>query len=83
MAFHFHTLTCAPDRIRIICPACGRKGDYSRDRAIARYGADLNLPDLLPLVSADCPRRRHTVNGAGCAARFAPETVEGNRCGKG
>jgi hypothetical protein len=81
--FHFHTLSCAPDRIGIVCPDCGRKGLLSRAKAIAEYGAELNLPDYLVKVSADCPRRGHAVNGASCAARYDQATIAGNRCGHG
>jgi hypothetical protein len=74
----FYTLADAPETIRIVCE-CGRAGRYSRTRAMATHGAETMLPDFLALVSADCPRRRHAMNGAGCSARYAGETIDGIR----
>ena len=33
------------DLVRLSC-ACGRKGHYRKQNLIARYGADIRLPDL-------------------------------------
>lgn len=43
-------------RIRIDCNECDRHGEYDRDRAIARHGADMTMYDFMRLV-ANCPRR--------------------------
>jgi len=35
------------DVVRIECERCGRAGSYRRDGLVARFGADIALPDLL------------------------------------
>ena len=42
--------------VRIGCERCGRAGSYRRDGLVARFGADIALPDLL-LALASCERR--------------------------
>lgn len=59
-------------RIRIECGPCGRRGDYSVARLVARYGPDMRLPDLLAKLSADCPGRRGVTPR--CDAVFARES---------
>lgn len=41
--------------IKITCSECGRAGQYSRDRAIERHGADMTLNAFMRLM-ANCPR---------------------------
>jgi hypothetical protein len=43
--------------VRIECPRSDRVGSYRRDGLLARFGADIALPDLL-LTLAECERRR-------------------------
>src|SRR5271166_6003040 len=40
---------------------CGRTGSYGRDGLMARFGADIALPDLL-VALASCERRRDFSN---------------------
>jgi hypothetical protein len=35
------------DIVRIDCERCGRAGSYRRDGLVARFGADIALPNLL------------------------------------
>jgi hypothetical protein len=46
-----------PDVVRIEWEHCGRAGSYRRDGLVARFGADIALPDRL-LALAQCERRR-------------------------
>jgi len=46
---------------RIECPRCDRAGSYRRDGLMARFGADIALPDLLVALSS-CERRRDFSN---------------------
>jgi hypothetical protein len=36
---------------------CDQAGRYRQDTLIARHGADFGIPDLLGVLSADCPKR--------------------------
>ena len=42
---------------RIGCSNCSRHGSYRLARLADRYGAEMALPHLLELLSADCPKR--------------------------
>ncbi len=55
------------DLVRIDCPRCDRAGSYRRDGLMARFGADIALPDLL-LALASCERRKDFSKP--CGARF-------------
>jgi len=57
----------AADVIRIACERCGRAGSYRRDGLVARFGADIALPDVL-MALASCERRRDFSRP--CGARF-------------
>jgi hypothetical protein len=53
------TLATYPfDEVRICCKPCGREGRYRRGRLIARFGADMSMPEVLDTITADCPRKR-------------------------
>src|SRR5437868_4967440 len=68
------TLGDAPwPRIRVECRKCGRRGDYSPARLIERHGAGLTLPNLLPILSADCPRRLENLITDQCSIVFSPQ----------
>jgi hypothetical protein len=41
---------------RIECERCGRAGSYRREDLLVRFGADIDLPDLL-MELAQCERR--------------------------
>ena len=42
--------------VRLSCEKCGRAGQYPKQNLIARYGADIRLPDLRWEIS-QCSRR--------------------------
>ena len=45
--------------VRIDCPLCPRrKGQYRLARLAEKYGADVQLCDLLDRIALDCPRRK-------------------------
>jgi hypothetical protein len=57
--------------VRVDCPKCGRAGSYSLAALIACHGSRAGLPDLLSLLTADCPRRGALGQfGDPCAAGF-------------
>ena len=43
-------------RARLACEKCGRAGQYKKESLIARYGADIRLPDLRWEIS-QCSRQ--------------------------
>ena len=53
--------------VRVVCNQCGRSGQYRKETLAARFGADVALPDLLPMV-AQCPR--HGQLGQACGAVY-------------
>jgi hypothetical protein len=46
------------DALAIVCDRCGRQGRLALGRLIAQHETDMPVPDLLRLLSADCPRRQ-------------------------
>jgi len=58
--------------VRIDCQRCNRAGSYRRDGLVARFGADIALPDLL-LALASCERRKDFSRP--CGARFTDLAV--------
>ena len=42
--------------VEINCNFCPRRGKASVDRLMQEHGPDMPIPDLLRLMSADCPR---------------------------
>jgi hypothetical protein len=48
-----HTPTLA-----VACSRCDRAGQYNLDTLIARHGPNFGIPELLRLLSDDCPKRR-------------------------
>jgi hypothetical protein len=58
----------ALDVVRIECQRCDRAGSYRLDGLLARFGADIALPDLL-LALAQCERRADFSRP--CGARYA------------
>jgi hypothetical protein len=47
------------DYVRLSCEKCGGAGQYRKQNLIARYGADIRLPDLREEL-AQCERRGKT-----------------------
>jgi hypothetical protein len=55
------------DVVHIDCERCGRAGRYAKARLMARFGADIALPDVLVAI-AQCERRKDF--SAPCGVRF-------------
>ncbi|MDP2358202.1 MAG: hypothetical protein Q8M31_19365 [Beijerinckiaceae bacterium] len=54
--------------VEVACDRCDRHGSYQLARVLAEKG-DIPLPDLLALVSADCPARQ-SLGVEMCGAMF-------------
>ena len=59
------------DLVRLSCAKCGRKGHYRKQNLIARYGADIRLPDLREEI-AEC--ERHGKMHDACMVRYVDLT---------
>ena len=57
------------DALVVRCDKCGRSGQYSVARLFAKHG-DIGLPDLLAVLTGDCPRRLEKQFGDMCTARM-------------
>jgi hypothetical protein len=55
------------DMVRLACNRCGRRGQYRKATLIARYGADVPLPDIRLLI-AECERYDRVTGG--CRVHF-------------
>ncbi len=55
--------------VRVTCAQCAREGRYAVLRLLHAHG-DLSLPDLLVLLSQDCPKRQAGKAFDRCAATF-------------
>jgi hypothetical protein len=55
------------DLVRLSCEKCGRAGQYRKANLIARYGADIRLPDLREEI-AQC--ERHGKMYDACMVRY-------------
>ena len=44
--------------LAVACNRCERAGKYCLDTWIARHGVGFGIPDLLRLLSDDCPKRQ-------------------------
>jgi hypothetical protein len=44
--------------LAVVCSRCERAGRYSLETLIARHGPAFGIPDLLRLLSDDCPKRK-------------------------
>jgi hypothetical protein len=42
----------------LACSRCDRAGRYGMDTLIARHGPGFGIPELLRLLSDDCPKRQ-------------------------
>jgi hypothetical protein len=54
----------------IVCEPRQRCERYHVEGLIRQYGADAKLPDLLPALSADCPKRASVGVYERCKAVF-------------
>jgi hypothetical protein len=54
--------------VRLACDHCPRRGQYRKDTLIARFGADVLMPDVRHLI-AQCPRK--DAPGAACGVYYA------------
>jgi hypothetical protein len=61
--------------VRLICPRCGRKGQYRKENLIEKYGPAVALPDLLHLI-ANCERYGKASNP--CWAKRASRHLRGS-----
>jgi hypothetical protein len=63
--------TCPYVIVRMACSMCSRRGHYRPARLAAKYGADIDMGDLLECLAGDCkwwrPRRSYQ---KGCGAYF-------------
>jgi hypothetical protein len=44
--------------LAVACSRCERAGQYRLETLIARHGEDFGIPELLRLLSDDCPKRK-------------------------
>lgn len=71
-----YLLSAAPARVVIDCRRCDRRGEYSRDRLIARLGS-LPMPTVLSAIAkeAGCERALKADYSNPCGVKYAEETV--------
>jgi hypothetical protein len=60
----------------LVCPRCGRKGQYRKETLLVLYGPDETMPDLLHLI-AKCERRGEL--GQTCGIRYGDLLPPGGR----
>ena len=53
------------DVVEVPCNRCDRHGRLRLARLIAQHGPDMGVPELLRVLSADCPRRRAVARQSG------------------
>ena len=58
-------------RLTIVCTPCGREGRNLVRRLMAQHG-DMGLPDVLALMTQDCPRHQTVAIQDCCNAVFKP-----------
>ena len=56
--------------VKISCNYCPRHGLASVARLIHEQGTDMPIPDLLRIMSADCPRRQAARIGDPCGVHL-------------
>ena len=65
--------------VRVTCAKCARQGRYRLARLADRYGSEIELPNLLGHLAADCERRDpHRFTYDFCGA-FFPDARGGPR----
>ena len=60
----------AVDHLLVECTRCPRRGRYRVAGLLAEHGADIGLPMLASILSADCPQRRVTDLSRRCDLLF-------------
>ena len=60
-----------PVHLTIVCAPCAREGRYLVSRLIAQHG-DMGLPDVLALMTQDCPKYQTVAIHDRCNAVFKP-----------
>lgn len=64
-------------KIEIVCDVCRRRGVYSTQRMLERFGPDIVLPELKTrLVSEGGCRDQSAHSLQGCKAKFSYDTVK-------
>ena len=58
-----------PVHLTIVCAPCAREGRYLVSRLIAQHG-DMALPDVLALMTQDCPKHKTVAIHDRCNAVF-------------
>jgi hypothetical protein len=63
-----------PDTLfRLKCDKCGRSGQYRHETLSQIYGPDQKMPDLLPVFSADCRKRKANVPSDRCGIVYVKD----------
>ena len=57
--------------LTVVCTQCGREGRYLVRRLMVQHGY-MGLPDLLALMTQDCPRHQNVAIHDRCNAVFKP-----------
>jgi hypothetical protein len=60
-------------RVVIECEQCNRRGEYSTQRLLERFGPDIGMPALKGVL-VKCPSQQINEN-APCQARYSKETM--------
>ena len=63
------------ESVRISCTKCGRQGQYSRAAFVELVGAEMELPDALARISADCPKRQTSALAYDQCMAFYPDLL--------
>jgi hypothetical protein len=63
------------DELVVACTRCERAGQYSVKALVRHYGRRRGVPDLLRLLSADCPRAL-SVSGCDMCGLHCPGLAE-------
>ena len=58
-------------QLTIVCTPCGREGRYLVSRLFSQHG-DMGLPDVLALMTQDCPKHQTVAIHDRCNAVFKP-----------
>ena len=64
------------ERLEVSCTRCPRRGRFRVAHLLAKHGADIGLPALASILSADCPHRRATDLSRRCDLVY-PQLREG------
>ena|SRR5690349_14949321 len=56
--------------LELTCGMCDRRGRFVMTRLLRDYGLAIPIPELLALLTADCPRRADASLPGTCEAKF-------------